>query len=54
MKPKNGVYKSLGKGDYLYGVCPLVASNNLWAIDVFYFIYKFIIPHLDIFVNKNL
>lgn len=38
---------------YLYGVCPLVATNNLWAIDVFYFIYKTIIPRLDIFVNKN-
>ena len=37
MKPKNGVYKSLGKYDYLYGVCPLVAGNNLWAIDVFLF-----------------
>ena len=35
MKPKNGVYKSLGNGNYLYGVCPLVAGNNLWAIDVF-------------------
>ena len=53
MKPKNGVYKSLGKLSYLYGVCPLVAGNNLWAIDVFYFIYKSIIPRLDIFVNKN-
>lgn len=64
MKPKNGVYKSLGNVGYLYGVCPLVAGNNWWAIDVFYYLQhyytsfgyicqqKFIINYSFIFTNK--
>lgn len=64
MKPKNGVYKSFKVGLYLYGVCPLVAGNNLWAIDVFllsttllyivwiYLSIKIIIIYSFIFMNK--
>ena len=51
MKPKNGIYKSLGKFGYLYGVCPLVASNNWWAVDVFLFIYWIILYYNWIYLS---
>ena len=51
MKPKNGIYKSLGKSSYLYGVCPLVAVNNWWAVDVFLFIYWIILYYNWIYLS---